>query len=90
MSAVHDPDFRQSWRDWESLVQVLSEKISEIDETVPELPPKDLVFLFARDIVASMLNMVQVFRIYRDVRFSSDPTPYSMLSSSRRIERFAI
>lgn len=29
------------------------------DETVPELPPKDLVF-----------------RIYRDIRFSPDPTPY--------------
>lgn len=29
------------------------------DETVPELPPKDLVF-----------------RIYRDIRFSNDPTPY--------------
>ncbi|KPI42535.1 uncharacterized protein AB675_9758 [Cyphellophora attinorum] len=56
---MHDPDFRQSWKDWESLVDVLSEKISEIDETVPELPPKDLVF-----------------RIYRDVRFSKDPTPY--------------
>jgi len=33
-------------------------KISQ-DDTVPELPPKDLVF-----------------RIYRDIRFSSDPTPY--------------
>lgn len=42
---MHDPDFRQSWKDWESLVDVLSEKISEIDETVPELPPKDLVLL---------------------------------------------
>ena len=56
---MHDPDYRQSWQDWQSFVDALSEKISEIDETVPELPPKDLVF-----------------RIYRDVRFSSDPTPY--------------
>jgi uncharacterized protein (TIGR02453 family) len=40
-------------------VEALSEKIAEIDETVPELPPKDLVF-----------------RIYRDIRFSNDPTPY--------------
>ena len=56
---MHDPDYRQSWKDWESFVETLSEKISEVDETVPELPPKDLVF-----------------RIYRDVRFSSDPTPY--------------
>jgi uncharacterized protein (TIGR02453 family) len=42
-----------------SFVEALSEKIAEIDETVPELPPKDLVF-----------------RIYRDIRFSNDPTPY--------------
>ncbi|ETI23200.1 hypothetical protein G647_04997 [Cladophialophora carrionii CBS 160.54] len=56
---MHDPDYRQSWKDWESFVEVLTEKITEIDETIPELPPKDLVF-----------------RIYRDIRFSSDPTPY--------------
>ena len=56
---MHDPDYRQSWNDWQSFVATLSEKIAEVDETVPELPPKDLVF-----------------RIYRDVRFSSDPTPY--------------
>jgi uncharacterized protein (TIGR02453 family) len=56
---MHDPDYRQSWKDWESFVETLSERISEVDETVPELPPKDLVF-----------------RIYRDIRFSPDPTPY--------------
>ncbi|KAL6245237.1 hypothetical protein RBB50_008012 [Rhinocladiella similis] len=56
---MHDPDYRQSWKDWESFVETLTEKISEIDETIPELPPKDLVF-----------------RIYRDIRFSPDPTPY--------------
>jgi len=56
---MHDPDYRQSWKDWQSFVETLTEKISEIDETIPELPPKDLVF-----------------RIYRDIRFSPDPTPY--------------
>ncbi|KIW71416.1 hypothetical protein, variant 2 [Phialophora macrospora] len=56
---MHDPDYRQSWKDWESFVEALTEKITEIDDTIPELPPKDLVF-----------------RIYRDIRFSSDPTPY--------------
>ncbi|KAK4934788.1 hypothetical protein LTR10_024028 [Elasticomyces elasticus] len=39
---MHDPDYRQSWKDWESFVETLTEKISEIDETIPELPPKDL------------------------------------------------
>lgn len=56
---AHDPDYRQSWKDWESMVESLTEKIGEIDDTIPELPPKDVVF-----------------RIYRDIRFSSDKTPY--------------
>jgi len=56
---AHDADYRASWKDFESFVESLTEKIAEVDETIPELPPKDLVF-----------------RIYRDIRFSSDPTPY--------------
>lgn len=56
---AHDADYRTSWKDFESFVESLTEKIAEVDETIPELPPKDLVF-----------------RIYRDIRFSSDPTPY--------------
>lgn len=56
---VHDRDFRQSEKDWKSFVEAVTERLTEKDETIPDLPPKDLVF-----------------RIYRDVRFSSDPTPY--------------
>ena len=56
---AHDADYRASWKDFETFVESLTEKIAEVDETIPELPPKDLVF-----------------RIYRDIRFSSDPTPY--------------
>jgi uncharacterized protein (TIGR02453 family) len=56
---VHDADFRQSERDWFSFVTCLTEELMAHDETIPELPPKDLAF-----------------RIYRDVRFSKDPTPY--------------
>ena len=41
---VHDPDYRQSWKDWVSFVEAVTEKIAEIDETIPELPPKDLVW----------------------------------------------
>ena len=58
---MHDPDYRTSWNDWTTFVESLTEKIAEKDETIPELPPKDLVF-----------------RIYRDIRFSSDPTPYKV------------
>lgn len=56
---MHDADYRQSKKDFDSFVESLTEKIIEKDETIPELPPKDLTF-----------------RIYRDIRFSSDPTPY--------------
>lgn len=56
---MHDADYRASQSDWNSYVESLTEKVIEKDETIPELPPKDLTF-----------------RIYRDVRFSPDPTPY--------------
>lgn len=38
-----------------------STTMSEVDETIPELPSKDITF-----------------RIYRDTRFSKDPTPYKV------------
>ncbi|KXJ89780.1 hypothetical protein Micbo1qcDRAFT_136870 [Microdochium bolleyi] len=56
---LHDQEYRRSLKDWESFVETITEKITEVDETVPELPLKDVIF-----------------RIYRDVRFSKDPTPY--------------
>ena len=56
---MHDPDYRQAKKDFDTFVDSLTEKIIEKDETIPELPPKDLTF-----------------RIYRDIRFSPDPTPY--------------
>ena len=56
---AHDPDFRQAQRDFASFVDAITSRLIEVDDTLPELPSKDLVF-----------------RIYRDVRFSKDPTPY--------------
>ncbi|KAK3709399.1 hypothetical protein LTR37_010960 [Vermiconidia calcicola] len=58
---MHDAEFRQSEQDWYSLVAKLTERLIEIDDTIPELPVKDVVF-----------------RIYRDIRFSKDPTPYKV------------
>ena len=40
---VHDPDFRQSERDWHAFVAKVTERLTELDETVPELPVKDVV-----------------------------------------------
>ncbi|KAI1336985.1 hypothetical protein F5Y15DRAFT_166175 [Xylariaceae sp. FL0016] len=56
---MHDPEYRRSLKDWESFVTTLTDKISEADATIPELPLRDIIF-----------------RIYRDIRFSKDPTPY--------------
>ncbi|KAI1086716.1 hypothetical protein F5B19DRAFT_120499 [Rostrohypoxylon terebratum] len=56
---ANDKEYRRSLKDWESFVETLTEKIIEADDTVPELPIKDVIF-----------------RIYRDVRFSKNKTPY--------------
>ncbi|KAL8958366.1 MAG: hypothetical protein Q9193_004563 [Seirophora villosa] len=79
---VHDADYRQSKKDWDAFVEKMTEKMTELDETIPELPAKDLVRI---DVQASCLkpmyevnNNDQTFRIYRDVRFSPDQTPYKV------------
>ncbi|KIW09353.1 hypothetical protein, variant 1 [Verruconis gallopava] len=56
---MHDPDYRASWKDFETFLEALTQGIITVDDTVPELPIKDIIF-----------------RIYRDVRFSKDQTPY--------------
>lgn len=48
-------------KDWQSFVETMTEKIIEVDETIPELPFKDVNF-----------------RIYRDIRFSNNLTPYKV------------
>ncbi|KAK7433154.1 hypothetical protein QQZ08_000085 [Neonectria magnoliae] len=55
----HDPEYRRALKDWESFVMRTTETIADVDETIPELPVKDVTF-----------------RIYRDTRFTKDPTPY--------------
>ncbi|KAK1767670.1 hypothetical protein QBC33DRAFT_490911 [Phialemonium atrogriseum] len=55
----HDQEYRRALKDWQSYVETMTEKIIEVDDSIPELPFKDVNF-----------------RIYRDIRFSSDPTPY--------------
>lgn len=40
---MHDPDFRQAEKDWFSFVDKLTERLVEIDDSVPELPVKDIV-----------------------------------------------
>ncbi|EMD69245.1 hypothetical protein COCSADRAFT_105516 [Bipolaris sorokiniana ND90Pr] len=62
---LHDPDFRVAFQDFTTFAEKVSEKIIEADETIPELPVKDVIY-----------------RIYRDIRFSKDPTPYKTYFSA--------
>ena len=40
---MHDAVFRQAEKDWHSFVEKLTEKLIEVDDTIPELPYKDVV-----------------------------------------------
>jgi uncharacterized protein (DUF2461 family) len=72
---VNDAVFRQAEKDWFSFVEKLTERLTEIDETVPELPVKDVVCTTPIEVqLIEELTAPQIFRIYRDVRFSKDPT----------------
>ncbi|KAL8418034.1 hypothetical protein RB594_001589 [Gaeumannomyces avenae] len=56
---ANDGEYRRSLKDWNAFVEALQARLMAEDETLPELPVKDLSF-----------------RIYRDVRFSKEKTPY--------------
>ena len=47
---AHDGEYRRSLKDWQSFVDTMTEKIIEVDFTIPELPAKDVVFRIHRDI----------------------------------------
>jgi hypothetical protein len=46
---ANDPDFRASLADFHSFVEELSNKIIEVDDTIPELPLKDIVRVATRN-----------------------------------------
>ncbi|KAI9891865.1 MAG: hypothetical protein M1814_002250 [Vezdaea aestivalis] len=64
----NDVDYRTSQKDFDSFVSCLTHEVIKKDETIPELPVKDIIF-----------------RIYRDVRFSKEKTPYKVESSCQII-----
>ena len=43
--SAHDPDYRTSLQDFTTFLENLSEKVVEADDTIPELPVKDIVSL---------------------------------------------
>ncbi|KAL7773671.1 hypothetical protein CFE70_003637 [Pyrenophora teres f. teres 0-1] len=59
--------FRASFQDFTTFAEKVSEKIIEADETIPELPVKDVIY--------------RIYRV-EDIRFSKDPTPYKTYFSA--------
>lgn len=43
---MHDANFRASEKDWYSFVEKLTDKLIEVDDSIPELPVKDVVCFF--------------------------------------------
>ncbi|CAN9403192.1 unnamed protein product [Alternaria alternata] len=48
---LHDPDFRVSFQDFITFAEKVSDKIIEADETIPELPVKDVIYRIYRDLL---------------------------------------
>jgi hypothetical protein len=46
LDVAHDADYRTSLHDFTTFLESLSEKVTEADETIPELPVKDIVSPF--------------------------------------------
>ncbi|KAL4919650.1 hypothetical protein BDW62DRAFT_216796 [Aspergillus aurantiobrunneus] len=46
----HKKEFRRAMGDWETFVEILTPQIIAFDATVPELPPKDIIFRIYRDV----------------------------------------
>lgn len=61
---ARDLQYQAAKQDFDMFVLSLGNTIRTIDDTIPELPVKDLTF-----------------RIYRDIRFSNDRTPYKTFLS---------
>jgi hypothetical protein len=58
---VHDPNYRASLKDFDSFLEALTEKIMEVDETIPELPIKDIVSTQKILVVECMLMLPRYF-----------------------------
>ena len=84
---VNDGEFRRAQKDFASFIGELTTLVVEKDATIPELPSKDIVSSRGRARDIPYMNhhtdekRTQIFRIYRDVRFSKVKTPYKVSSA---------
>ncbi|EXM13326.1 Conserved hypothetical protein CHP02453 [Fusarium oxysporum f. sp. vasinfectum] len=47
---AHDGEFRRAYKDWQTFVEHTTSSIMSIDDTIPELPAKDVMFRIYRDL----------------------------------------
>ncbi|XEV04405.1 hypothetical protein FSHL1_009692 [Fusarium sambucinum] len=50
LKEAHDEEFRRAYKDWETFVERTTPSIMSIDDTIPELPAKDVMFRIYRDL----------------------------------------
>ena len=60
---AHDGEYRRALKDWQSFVETATQTIIEVDETVPELPIKDVIFRIYRDIRFSKIKTP--YKVYK-------------------------
>ncbi|KAG6052073.1 hypothetical protein E4U39_004941 [Claviceps sp. Clav50 group G5] len=52
----HDGEYRRALKDWQTFVEIATQTVIDVDETVPELPFKDVFFRIYRDIRFSKIK----------------------------------
>ncbi|QPG94368.1 hypothetical protein C2857_005786 [Epichloe festucae Fl1] len=52
----HDEEYRRALKDWQSFVEAATQTVIDVDETVPELPVKDVIFRIYRDVRFSKIK----------------------------------
>jgi translation elongation factor EF-Ts len=62
---VHDPDFRASFEDFSTFTEKVTEKVVEADETIPELPVKDVVSSLASSSLDMIANVSDLSHLSR-------------------------
>jgi hypothetical protein len=82
ISVAHDGDYRASLQDFTTFLESLSEKVIEADETIPELPVKDIVCGPGNSITPSLWSDARRYFAYTEVTSRYDLCWHSALTSA--------
>ncbi|KAG9887260.1 hypothetical protein KCV02_g18630, partial [Aureobasidium melanogenum] len=59
----YDADYRSSLKDWNSFVESLTEELTKIDDTIPELPLKDVISMSRSFAFTETYDSVKILRL---------------------------